>query len=539
MAVDHVAGGDESPQEQFVTGSNGENFYIGETTSLSFLDFLRHGLRRWVGATPFTEGERQSVLLEPDPDVITGEESSGILHLFSEAECHSLLSTRHENGPSKGNCEDMAAVDAALAIGAQARASTPADARYALALFTRARSIAFQDMFTSPSASRQSAASIYLGIASKTAIVFGLHQPLSWKSMRQQSGYGARLRVWHSLCILEVLTSSILGRPCTVPRASRHNVQSLPLDADTPAFDSILNCAILLDDICSQLNRGMANDITTAQDLLRRLRAWSQNLPHSLCRFSYIDGSSLSHCERKRVIGGLHASSIYYFAVILVTRPFLIESLKSRISRRLSSGSQPPADPRKASLAQVCMTSAIHMGHLCSQFASVLTPSDPPLGNTGLLKSWAFGAGLVLGFAIFAGESQDDLRGAFSGVIQLLDAAAAISPQSRLFSRTLQELDETINLYNRLYSRKARCLADQYVEQLLVIDINPGTSGAPAPELGEPVLLSGLEHTMAHHAPCTIGDVKLDDQVFDLQEWEDLGFHFSDDFGLDFGEGLL
>lgn len=130
------------------------------------------------------------------------------MHLFSDAEVGSLLEANPDAAPPQWNREDLAAVDAALAIGAHSRASTSSEARYAVTLFTRARSVAFQDMLAHPSlavvrlflllsfftlgAGRQSAASIYLGIASKTAIVFGLHQPSSWKSLRRESDYGAR-----------------------------------------------------------------------------------------------------------------------------------------------------------------------------------------------------------------------------------------------------------------------------------------------------------------------------------------------------------
>ncbi|CRL25913.1 Fungal transcriptional regulatory protein, N-terminal [Penicillium camemberti] len=574
IPVGQIPVGEESPQEHFVTGSNGEKFYIGENTSLSFLDYLRHSLRPWVGATSFTESERGNALLEPDIDEVAGEEvpldlaekrelfqsycevSSGILHLFDDAETESLLKEDTGNDSPPHNSEDIAAMDAALAIGAQARASAPRDSYNAMTLFTRARCVAFQDMLANPSlaivrlclllsfytlgASRQSAGSIYLGIASKAAVVLGLHQPMSWKSLKLKSGYGVRLRIWHSLCILEVLTSSLLGRPCTVPRATRHNVQSLPFDAEQPAFNAVLKGVVLLDDICCQLNRGVMNDIVTAQTLLQRLRTWSRDLPPSLRRFSYTNGVSMAYSDRKKAFGSIHVSSLYYFAVILVTRPFLIETFMTRMRQQSGLTSQGPVDPQRASLAQVCMISAMHMGHLCRQVASVLTASDLPFGNLGLFKSWAFGSGLVLGFSIFAGESQDDLRGAFTGVINLLETAGAASPQSRVYSKTLYELEETINLYQHLASRKARCVADQYVDEILIIDTGQDMSMSSmqgsGPQFFSPRQGADLNTNMemSNHMVQT----EMDAELF-VGGWEDLGYQFSDNFALDFGVALL
>lgn len=60
--------------ETFANSPDCDTVYIGENTSLSFLDYLRHSLRPWVGATSFTESERGNALLEPDIDEVAGKE---------------------------------------------------------------------------------------------------------------------------------------------------------------------------------------------------------------------------------------------------------------------------------------------------------------------------------------------------------------------------------------------------------------------------------------------------------------------------------
>lgn len=294
-------------------------------------------------------------------------------------------------------------MDTALAIGAQARATGPLDAQYANTYFTRARAIAFENMLANPSVSivrlfvllsfftlgacRQIPASIYLGIASKAAVVLGLHQPMSRKVMHQGNDYRLRLRIWHSLCILDVLTSSLLGRPCTVPRATRHKIQSLPLDADQSAFNAMLKGAAILDDICRVLNRGVIINVSAAQDLLASLRQWCRDLPTGLRRFASTDTSSaLSYSEQQALVGSIHVSSIYYFAVILVTRPFLIQDLMSRIRQRSGLRSQASVGPGETTLAQVCITSAVYMGQLCRDISSMLSISGLTLGTLSLFK---------------------------------------------------------------------------------------------------------------------------------------------------------
>lgn len=156
-------------------------------------------------------------------------------------------------------------------------------------------------------------------------------------------------------------------------------------------------------------------------------------------------------------------------------------------------------------------------------------------------RSWAFGSGLVLGFSIFAGESQDDLRGAFSGVVNLLETAGVVSSQSRVYSKTLYELEETINLYQRLASRKARSVADQYVDEILVIDTGQDMSMSSmqgsGPQCFSPRQGADLDTSMemANHMVQT----EMDADLFVHGGWEDLGYQFSDNFALDFGVAPL
>ena len=99
-------------------------------------------------------------------------------------------------------------MDAVLAIGAQASDSSPRSWEIAVTYFNRSRAVAFENMLVNPSvalvrlftllafftlgACRQIPASIYLGIASKAAVLLGLHQPMSRKVMNNSAEYTHR-----------------------------------------------------------------------------------------------------------------------------------------------------------------------------------------------------------------------------------------------------------------------------------------------------------------------------------------------------------
>ncbi|KAJ5831946.1 hypothetical protein N7474_000257 [Penicillium riverlandense] len=565
----------DSPSERFVTGSNGEKLYIGDTASLSFLDFLRRNLRPYVGATPFTDGERQNLELEIDVDDATNvevnltveEKGDALLYLFSPAEIDAFMGRNSEHPSTELKKDDIAALEMTVAIGAQARASGSRDAQCAAVYFARARSIAFQDMLAYPSISmvriflllafftlgacRQNAAFIYLGVASKAAIVLGLHQPMSWQSLQQQAD-GPNLRyltftpiIPAGLCILDVLTSSILGRPCTVPRATRHDLHSLPLDPNTPEFNAVLKGAALLDDICRILSSGVMIDVPTAEDLLTKLRQWSQNLPPCLRQFSCTDGSSMSSVDRQTFLGRIHVSSVYYFSVMLVTRPFLIRHLMSKLRRRSGHEVSVNLHPNEAGLAQVCTSSAAYMGELCRKTALAVTMSELPFGNLCLFKTWAFGAGLILGLSLFVAESSSKFQEPFTGILDVLNKIGEASPQSKLYGETLSTFMDTIHVYRRQLSHHPHRTVDQYIDQILVIDVEPHQSGRQSMPSNQHFMNSPWDtdagFTMALDSGdlTLVGQSGLDDYWSTQQPWDDVAMQFSDNFGIDFGAQFL
>jgi len=144
----------------------------------------------------------------------------------------------------------------------------------------------------------------------------------------------------------------------------------------------MVKACILLDDIVNTL--GKNNNILhvpTAEKLLQQLRQWSQELPQHTRRFPFVSyiNDNLQPGDRRALLGSMHISCVYYFAVILVTRPFLVAYLLSRL--RGKAPDHLISDPEEASdiniknnkvsrLAQVCVNSAIDMVDMCAKAKS-------------------------------------------------------------------------------------------------------------------------------------------------------------------------
>lgn len=203
-----------------------------------------------------------------------------------------------------------------------------------------------------------------------------------------------RRRIWHSTRILDVLSSFVLSRPKSLPvvRCVPNAIESENAES---AFHAIVDGCTLLEDIVDTLSKDNILHVPAAEDLLARLRQWGHGLPMALRQFRFrqaADSSSaVETVDRQHLIGNIHVSCVYYFAVILVTRPYLIAYLTSRLH-----GKAPDhliSDPVEASdvniknnkvskLAQVCVSSALYMVDMCQRAKA----AGLAFGNLCLLK---------------------------------------------------------------------------------------------------------------------------------------------------------
>jgi len=265
-------------------------------------------------------------------------------------------------------------------------------------------------------ACHRNAASMYLGVAVKAAIVLGLHNSANYRHLqkdecciRQDSTsffrtptpmliHRFRLRMWNSLRNIDILTSFILGRPKSLPIVRQGTSQPEIASEEDPqhsqsAFNAIIRACSLLEDIVTKLSKGNMLHVPTAEGLLELLRQWSRALPPNLRQFTSTprDGAGLDPADRQLLTGNMHVSCVYYFAVILITRPFLIAYLMSRL--RGKAPDQLISDPDEASdvniknnkvskLAQVCVSSAVYMAEMCQKAKA----SNFSFGNLCLLK---------------------------------------------------------------------------------------------------------------------------------------------------------
>ncbi|KIW17522.1 hypothetical protein PV08_04716 [Exophiala spinifera] len=507
---------------RLLLNSRGEKVYVGGTASLSFLQFLRHTLKQQMGPSVFTDNDRRNVMLEvrspEDTNAIFEEDESqkralveiyfaatnGFLDLFTRDEIEAYLTGA--TTPADGVHEYApVALDLVVAIGGQCRALGPHDLRYAVRCFSRAQKAAMASALEDPcldmvrcfllmafymlGACRRNAAFMYVGIAAQASSALGLHVTEEYRhfTVAERS---VRLRTLKSLRVLDVLVCSILGRTYSTPAvridsASFTGMHVQPAKPRDMALNASFGACELIAEIMYSLDGNISNpiDTPTAKRFLERLRSWSANLPLEIRRFETTGKEPLNSTDQECIIGSIHVSCVYYFAVMLVTRPFLINHLMARLpgasskeaaqTRHFEDAAR-AQDSEAVNLAQACIDSAILMAQTCFDALQ----GGILLQNMCIMKAWVFAAGLVLGFSMFAqGESPFDMDESFNGAREVLKKLAEHSPQAEHYYDILIGFADAIQRHRQHLSREKRRASGKYVNRILSLDVNVNLGG--------------------------------------------------------------
>ncbi|KAM5359830.1 hypothetical protein ACJZ2D_014172 [Fusarium nematophilum] len=508
----------------------GERVYIGGAASISFLQIVRDVVTKQIGPSAFSHNEKSDTMLEiespqtnaPEPEIHTMEldaeqkqkyltsyyaVTEALIHIFDPSELEALVMSDNValEGSSSPPPLKQAAVGLVIAIGAQCE-SLSSSQSVGQVYFREARRRAFMGFLEDPDLDmvrafllmafymlgecRRNAAFMYLGIAAKAALALGLHSRDSYAKTPGPADQ-VRLRVWMSICIVDKLVNSILGRPSATAR----------IRTDDTLYDQ--------------------KKITTpiVEQLLQDVERWKRELPESVRNPIGVDGTSPgSSAAQNGAIGRAHISCFYYLAVMLVSRPFLISSLTARPTNTTSH----------SQLAGACLDAAMYLAQTCIEAlnAGLLQ------GNMCIMKALVFAAGLVLGFEIFAKPPVDsDIEMAFQGAKEVLKHLATQSPQAAHYWEILTSLSSAIS---KRRASEASAGRSRYVSKIFSLDASASSGesrGAEAqwpqatPNDAQFLLRMDDEATSNWPLPqLEGGDLCLDWESLNISQWDSFPF---------------
>ncbi|KAF1932448.1 uncharacterized protein M421DRAFT_54743 [Didymella exigua CBS 183.55] len=513
---------------------SGEKVFVGNTAAISFLQFLQKTLERHVGPSGFTDAQESRKLFEADAvnngssrfyDGLSVEDkkayiqyffdaSKGLLDLYTwEEVCHMLYTETHQNTRDASPTShistgfESAALYLMVAIGAQCYGPTKDAAVWAAELFSFARKLAFAQMLESPcldlvrvfllmafymfGACRRNSAFMYLGIASKSADILGLHMSAQQKHTAA-STRNARLRAAKSIRVFDVVCNSILGRSSSTP-SLRPGQSSYVSDRSEDAADIVYRALALgaTYEITSVLDTAVKKsaegelDVDTAERLVLALQQKTRDFPSILRRSSEKAPTGIRHI----IIGNMHVSGAYYFSVILITRQFLIKHIVPQLSDANRSPQHHDVAGRSKvdQLADACIEAATFMARMCHR----VMKSGHLLGNMCILKAWMFATGLVLGFSLLTEDMThtSGRQAAFLKSLNVMGELRHLSPQAEQYYGILSSFHQAINAYKERAQRKKRASRGTLVDCVFLpggADDRSGSEAAIATQLPSP-----------------------------------------------------
>ena len=388
----------EVPREaRLLCDAQGKLIFIGDCAPLSFFQTVRQLVTSRVDANAFAPQTSRYSMLENanprssatfgfgaappavNPDGVRAAVSAylavttGLIDLYDHDHLVENLSLWAGQGPGGDRPDDMtsAANYLVLAIGCQ-----KTDEHLSQAYFDFARDRAFASLGGNLSVGTAQAfllitlhmlgacqingAFLFFGIAVRAAYSVGIHRT------EVNSRFGPELhrqrdRLWKSLRVVDLFLSTSMGRPpatsdvdCTV---SYHATD----DDGQEAFD-LLNASaqifLIIEGIVLEVYSRRKISLQLTEGISRELRDWSARwlalLKDILARPSPSAG------EAGLLNGACQVLSSYYYAVILVSRPFLMYELHRRLSENFPSISSGRAGlvSGKSKLADACIDAA-------------------------------------------------------------------------------------------------------------------------------------------------------------------------------------
>lgn len=418
----------------------GTYMYIGDAATLSFLhsarrivhsvlarcDFVDDPLRQHGNEVHQRAGSSDGLIAQDGaspPPKPTPQDADYLIHWFNLA-TNCLLNIvdqqelarglpdwcqRPQAEPEDSDSNLSAMYYLALALGAQ---SCPEDKdEIAERYFNHGRYITLMTFMEDPTlimiqyhvlitmyllaGSRRNSAFMHLGTAVRAAYALGLHKK-DVSALYPPSEYSTRERFWRAIRILDLFMSASLGRPPSTTETR-----------DTTAKDNYSasnDLCFIFENILTQIYAKRTISTEALAYITHLHRGWTSRFTEGL-KTDGIPNSEHLETDRGSVpnIGLIQLKEAYYWTVMLLTQPILIEKVSLHAS---SSSSSPTATPSASTsndiLATACVDSAIRTSNLLASFIS--NPHIPK--SLPLIANSAFLSALVLGLAVFSDMDQ-------------------------------------------------------------------------------------------------------------------------------------
>ncbi|KAG8418851.1 hypothetical protein J3459_011979 [Metarhizium acridum] len=409
-------------QSRLVRDKRGRFIFLGDSANLSLLRVIRQVARTCHGESKFVVDPLRAGFVEASAEdsgswmdaaecepapAVSAEEAGSLVDMFETAtsglvDFVDMVELRARLAAALDHKSALLAQERivpylVVAIGAQS--SRPLG-HHAEGFFRRGRYLATRHLTDDASvmtaqayvlitvyllsASRRNTASMHLRFAIGSLYALGIHRKaVALRFTKRESLL--REKLWTTVRILDLFLSASLGRPVATTETRNTRLQD-----EYSEWNDL--CAIL-ENVLTQVYQQRSITAEVVDEIGQHQREWADN--HTKAR------ATAQPTTAAPDIGTLHIKQMYYWTIMLLTRPFLMERVVAHVNQTAAQTDDlgPCALPDLSkTLVYACVNSAVKTIELLEPLVRC-TASVP--ARLPLLIDAAFHSALTVGFAHF------------------------------------------------------------------------------------------------------------------------------------------
>ncbi|KAI0099672.1 fungal-specific transcription factor domain-containing protein [Nemania sp. FL0031] len=486
------------PQNRMLQDSTGRLLYIGDSATLSYLQWIRMIVDNISGPSDFTGDPRRHMIMENAislpyelrptgvlPDQRTAEilissfftNTAGVIEVFNK---HAFLKSVEEcyKDPLCVSPSLLCLLYLVFAIGLVMAAPFPGSdeaavidklraerANRAESFFRSAKSLAdpvsgFEDAdFWSIQAlllmslymlaiSKRNASYAYYGMAVRSGFALGLHREESMEVFQPEERL-VRKNLWRSLFVFDRFVSACLGRPTAITEEDCSDSTfedpkmaiSSPVNMDTKethleALEAAVKTCQVIGMTLKRVYSKRKISTTVGQELAAHLGTWNRELPQSLDWRRLINDP----IDPTEGIAILHTNVLHCYSVMLLTRPYFLCLLNKSAAGLIANSSKLSRLTHKMeNLAQTCVEASQHI-LLLTQI--VLDDNYLPQCNPFVIHCVFAAALIVLSNEFASLYHNPDARKSIDSAISILRFCSQNDKQAERVSYIVESFDK-------------------------------------------------------------------------------------------------
>jgi Fungal specific transcription factor domain len=468
---------------RLIRDAKGKFMFIGDSANLSFLQNIRRLVGTAIGPCSFvtdplrhymveaspsrTSGWMDAHLKKPIPKPTLGDAevlirqymraTNCVLDLLDESDLLDNLPAWLQSDSETSDSESSKYF-LVMAIGAQ---TSPEDEdEIAGRYFNYGRYLTALHLMEDPSiltvqsyalitmymlgAARRNAAFMTLGIAVRAAYALGLHRR-AVSYLFNRNDCRTRERLWKVIRILDLFLSASLGRPPSTFETRNTNAKD-----EYSASASL--CSIFETILIEVYSKRMVST-RAVEDISRSHREWTKRLNEGLSVDGIQPTDSLADGKQPN-IGLYHLKEAYYWTIVLLTRPFLIDRVASLLAATTHETMEVLNETSSnQALVDACVDSSVRTIELLGGLnAYEKIPKRLPFVVNSIFVS-----ALVIGVAVFGNlDRQFPLERSLQDAQTLLRRFSSHDAQAKRNLVIVEYLDEACKTYTEIRERQNR-----------------------------------------------------------------------------------